>query len=117
MSSSSDVVPCIPLRCFPDLTISALYFSLTAPSSFLANSLFSKGILFKPPLYGAYSELFAALSPKVTSKHNGGFIIPWGRFGDLPGHIETGLKPKAEGGSGAAEKFWYWCAEETEAYL
>lgn len=74
-------------------------------------------MLFKPPLYGAYSELFAALSPRVTSKQNGGFIVPWGRFGDVPDHIEKGMKSKAEGGTGAAETFWNWCERETEAYL
>ena len=76
-----------------------------------------QGILFKPPIFGAYSELFAALSPEITAKHNGGFVIPWGRFGDIPDHIEKGLKSRAEGGSGAADKFWSWCEKETEPYL
>jgi len=53
----------------------------------------------------------------ITSKHNGGFIVPWGRFGDIPDHVEKGLKPEAKGGSGLAEKFWSWCERETEAYL
>lgn len=81
------------------------------------NSSLLQGILFKPPLFGAYSELFAALSPKITAKHNGGFVIPWGRFGDIPDHIEKGLKPRVEGGSGAADKFWNWCERETGPYL
>lgn len=84
---------------------------------FMANHRPPQGLLFKGPLFGAYSELFAALSPKVTAKHNGGFIIPWGRIGDLPGHIEEGLKSKKEGGTGAAAKFWSWCEQETETYL
>ena len=96
------------------LIISRIYLLFTTPVP-LTHLLF-KGLLFKPPLFGAYSELFAALSPQVTAKHNGGFVIPWGRFGDVPGHIEEGLKPKAEGGSGAADKFWMWCERETEIY-
>lgn len=75
------------------------------------------GILFKPPLFGAYSELFAALSPEVKAEHNGGFVVPWGRFGDIPDHIEEGLKPRAEGGTGTADQFWNWCERETKPYV
>lgn len=56
------------------------------------------------------------LSPKVKPEHNGGFVVPWGRFGDIPGHIEKGLQPEERGGSGAAETFWNWCEKETESY-
>ena len=52
----------------------------------------------------------------VTAEHNGGFIVPWGRFGDIPGHIEKGLQPEKRGGSGAAETFWNWCEKQTETY-
>ena len=76
-----------------------------------------QGILFKPPLFGAYSELFAALSPQVKAKHNGGFVVPWGRFGEIPDHIEEGLKPRAEGGTGTADQFWNWCERETKPYV
>ncbi|KAL8722883.1 MAG: hypothetical protein Q9225_000716 [Loekoesia sp. 1 TL-2023] len=75
------------------------------------------GLLFKGPVYGAYSELFAALSPEITSKRNGAFIIPWGRFGDVPAHIEKGLEPESKGGNGAAERFASWCEKETKLYL
>lgn len=75
-----------------------------------------QGILFKGARYGAYSELFAALSPRVTAKNDGAFIVPWGRFGPVPGHIEKGLSPSSSGGTGAAEKFWAWCEKETAAY-
>ncbi|KAL9031274.1 MAG: hypothetical protein Q9196_000681 [Gyalolechia fulgens] len=75
------------------------------------------GLLFKGPVYGAYSELFAALSPDITSEHNGAFIVPWGRFGDVPAHIAKGLTPKSQGGSGAADRFVSWCESETERYL
>ncbi|KAL2850724.1 hypothetical protein BJY01DRAFT_125756 [Aspergillus pseudoustus] len=74
------------------------------------------GIVFKPPRYGAYSELFAALSSQITASQNGAFIIPWGRFGPIPHHIKQALSPKSEGGTGVAEKFWDWCEKETAAY-
>ena len=73
--------------------------------------------MLKAPKYGAYSELFAALSPAITSKHNGGFIVPWGRFGAVPSHIAKGLKSKSEGGTGAAERFWEYCLVETRQYM
>lgn len=107
MSSPTHIVP----TTYHVSESSALYHVYPINSSSL------QGILFKPPLFGAYSELFAALSPKITAKHNGGFIIPWGRFGDIPDHIEKGLRPRAEGGSGKADKFWSWCERETESYL
>jgi hypothetical protein len=31
------------------------------------------------PIHGAYTELFAGLSPDVTLENNGAWIIPWGR--------------------------------------
>ncbi|PYI24129.1 NAD(P)-binding protein [Aspergillus violaceofuscus CBS 115571] len=74
------------------------------------------GILFKGPRYGAYSELFAALSPEVTPERNGAFVIPWGRFGTVPCHIEKGLASERDGGTGAAERFWGWCERETAAF-
>ncbi|KAJ0425975.1 NAD(P)-binding protein [Aspergillus carlsbadensis] len=74
------------------------------------------GLAFKPPRYGAYSELFAALSPQITASQNGAFIIPWGRFGPIPPQIKKALSPNAEGGTGVAERFWDWCEMETAAY-
>ena len=88
-----------------------------APLLPLTNLSPVQGILFKPPLYGAYSELFAALSPQIKAQHNGGFVVPWGRFGEIPDHIEKGLKPRADGGTGTADQFWNWCERETKPYV
>ena len=35
--------------------------------------------LLHPAIYGAYTELFAGLSPDITEKDNGGWLQPWGR--------------------------------------
>lgn len=67
--------------------------------------------LFKGPQYGAYSELFAAFSPKVKVKNGSQFVIPWGQIGTLPDHIVKVMEPKS--GSSAAQKFWDWCEKET----
>ena len=75
-----------------------------------------QSVVFKPAVYGAYTELFAATSPTVKAEHNGGFIVPWGRFGQVPSQVEEGLKSKEEGGTGLAQKFWTWCEEELEQF-
>ncbi|KAH6968155.1 short-chain dehydrogenase [Fusarium avenaceum] len=36
--------------------------------------------MLHPPIYGAYTELYAGWSYEITLEHNGGFMIPWGRI-------------------------------------
>ncbi|KAI1103708.1 NAD(P)-binding protein [Jackrogersella minutella] len=74
------------------------------------------GTIFKGPIYGAYTELFAGFSPEVTSKENGRYIIPWGRLGSVPEHMAGGMKSKEQGGTGSSEKFWNWCEAVTQSY-
>ncbi|KAJ9605352.1 short-chain alcohol dehydrogenase [Cladophialophora chaetospira] len=78
---------------------------------------FVMGLVFKPPKFGAYSELFAAVSPAITAADNGAYIIPWGRLGPIPPRIKHDIKSQAQGGSGLAARFWDWCEKETKAYL
>jgi retinol dehydrogenase-12 len=68
------------------------------------------------PIYGAYTELYAGLSPDVKLADSGKYIIPWGRFGYLPAQIDSGLKTKAEGGSGYAEDFWNYCEAQSKDF-
>ncbi|KAL4947473.1 NAD(P)-binding protein [Aspergillus filifer] len=77
---------------------------------------FTMVIIFKPPRYGAYTELFAALSPQVIARDNGAYILPWGRFGTIPDHIAKGIRSVSSGGTGLQERFWDWCENETAAY-
>lgn len=51
---------------------------------------------------GAYSELFANLSPEVTKDKNGAYIIPFGRFGQIPDHIQKSIN------EGNATRFYNW---------
>ena len=71
---------------------------------------FHQGLMFKEPKYGAYTELFASLSPDITSKKNGAFIIPWGRFGQIPDHIQQSID------KGKSASFYNWCDQETKEY-
>ena len=66
--------------------------------------------MFKDAKYGAYTELFAILSPEITTKKASPFIIPWGRFGQLPDHIQESIE------NGKAASFYQWCDRETKAY-
>lgn len=66
--------------------------------------------MFKGPKYGAYTELFATLSPEVSGTKNGVFILPWGRFGLIPDHIQQSIK------NGKAASFYHWCDQETKSY-
>ncbi|EXF85128.1 hypothetical protein CFIO01_12053 [Colletotrichum fioriniae PJ7] len=64
------------------------------------------GVVFKGPRYGAYSELFAACSPDILVEKSGSYIIPWGRFGCIPGDISEGMKPGSSGEKSLGTKFW-----------
>ena len=73
-------------------------------------------LFFKGPVYGAYSELFAAFSPQLKGENNGGYVVAWGRVSELPEDITDGLKSKSEGGSGAAKIFLEYCERETNKF-
>ncbi|ODQ80206.1 hypothetical protein BABINDRAFT_130223 [Babjeviella inositovora NRRL Y-12698] len=67
-------------------------------------------ILF-PAINGAYSELFAALSPTITTANNGGYIIPWGRVGRIRGDVAESANNEI------GEKFYKYLEDETAKYL
>ena len=66
---------------------------------------------------GAYTELWAGLSPEVTLQRNGSYIIPWGRFHPGPRRdLVDALKGKEEGGTGQARDFLMWCEQQVADY-
>lgn len=67
-------------------------------------------LLFHPARHGAYTELYAALSPDVTMNENGLFIIPWGKIGIIRSDVEKG----AHGENGS--KFWNYLEEQVAEY-
>ena len=75
-----------------------------------------QGLVFKDARYGAYTELFAGLSPDVTSARTKDFIMPWGRFAGMPDDIEVGMRSKEDGGNGLLAKFVEYCDKETKAF-
>ncbi|MCJ1440532.1 MAG: hypothetical protein MMC23_001016 [Stictis urceolatum] len=73
--------------------------------------------MLKGPKSGAYTELFAGLSPDATMDHTGAFLLPWERFDSVPDYIEDCLKTEERGGNGRVRKFVKWCEQATEPYL
>ena len=65
--------------------------------------------LQKDPIFGAYKEAFAGLSPEVDEGRNGAYLIPWGRFYDgLREDLVLAMTAEEEGGTGIAKRFWEW---------
>ncbi|KAF6791385.1 putative short-chain dehydrogenase [Colletotrichum sojae] len=73
-------------------------------------------VMLSEPVFGAYTELYAGLSPDITLERSGSYIIPWGRVRanaatprqDL---IKAGDSVE-EGGLGYGKKLWTWCEEK-----
>lgn len=64
-------------------------------------------------IFGAYTELYAGLSPDLTiEKHQGGFVWPWGRAGPVRRDIQAECKV-----GGNSEKVAQWCERETGKHV
>ncbi|KAJ4396429.1 short-chain alcohol dehydrogenase [Gnomoniopsis smithogilvyi] len=74
-------------------------------------------IFLAPSVFGAYTELFAGLSPEITMDKSGEWVVPWGRLMPIRKHMLDASKPTSEGGTGQAEKFWEWNEGEVKPYL
>ncbi|KAK9384236.1 hypothetical protein V1515DRAFT_647320 [Lipomyces mesembrius] len=74
-------------------------------------------VILHDPIYGAYTELWAGLSPAIQRTDSGRYIIPWGRFGQIREDIAASLKSELVGGSGKAAKFFEYCESLTEEYF
>ncbi|KAI9697554.1 MAG: hypothetical protein M1820_007753 [Bogoriella megaspora] len=83
---------------------SAIFKLLTGPANY-------------PVINGAYAELWAGLSPEVTTEKAGSYVIPFGRFYPIRRDLEAATKSEAEGGNGTTSKFWEWSEEQVSKYL
>ena len=75
-----------------------------------------QGLTLYDPIYGAYTELFAAVSPDITLENSGSFLHPWGRLGEYRQDLAKAMKPTEEGGLGLSAKFIAWCNRSTAPY-
>ncbi|KAH6683398.1 hypothetical protein B0J14DRAFT_146455 [Halenospora varia] len=69
------------------------------------------------PVLGAYTELFAGLSPQVTIERSGEWVVPWGRFMKIRKDLRDASRLEVDGGTGVGEEFWEWCEEQVKSYL
>ncbi|KAG5764936.1 hypothetical protein H9Q69_002534 [Fusarium xylarioides] len=72
------------------------------------------GYIVSPLLYhakfGAYTNLWAGLSPELQIEDGGRFILPWGHFHPNPrADLLENLKSKERGGTGTAVDFAEYC--------
>jgi retinol dehydrogenase-12 len=49
-------------------------------------------LILYPAKYGAYTEMYAAISPDLTIANNGDYIVPWGYVGIARSDILKGIK-------------------------
>jgi retinol dehydrogenase-12 len=66
-------------------------------------------LMLHTPIHGAYTELYAGLSPDLTiEKDQGIYVWPWGRRGFVRPDIAAECKA-----GGNSEKLYEWCERET----
>ncbi|PSR84366.1 hypothetical protein BD289DRAFT_368701 [Coniella lustricola] len=81
----------------------------------ITTAILRKTILH-PPVFGAYTSLFAAFSPDMTIQSLGSFVAPWGQFLELSNDHIDAARTESEGGSGVARQFWEWSEAQWKPY-
>jgi len=73
---------------------------------------FFRMILY-PPKMGAYTELFAGLSPEISEKTQGAYVIPWGRI------LERVPRPDIYEAleSGKGRELWDWIEGQIKLHV
>lgn len=72
-------------------------------------------LLHYHPINGAYTQLFAGLSPEVAKP--GSYVLPWGRVGQICEDLQRAVKSECDGGVDLARKFWDWSEKQVEKYV
>ncbi|KAI0859220.1 hypothetical protein F4860DRAFT_483509 [Xylaria cubensis] len=82
----------------------------------VVRSLLRVALLY-PPLYGAYTCLYAAFSPEITLEKSGSYVAPWGQlWNPAPEMVSAGKSP-GEGGDGTANEFWEWTEAQVNKHM
>ncbi|KAF4983364.1 hypothetical protein FZEAL_1216 [Fusarium zealandicum] len=86
-----------------------------------ATMFFLDRFLLHAPKSGAYTELYAGLSPEITLGENGAYVIPWGRIRsdeDCPRKdIIHAMLAEEKGGLGYCGKLWDWCEQQWQGFV
>ena len=86
---------------------------------FLTNPCPQGLLILQPAIKGAYTELYTAISPDITTEQTGAYVIPYGKIGSLPPGIETAIKGNLDGDGekkSVAERFVAWCEQQTVSF-
>ncbi|KAJ5604795.1 hypothetical protein N7510_009949 [Penicillium lagena] len=73
--------------------------------------------MLHPPVFGAYTNLFAGFSSDVTLDRSGSYIAPWGKLWTVSKNMTDAGKTQAEGGTAIARDFWEWTEAQVKPYL
>lgn len=87
------------------------------PAPWLVRKVMS--ITMHPPVYGAYTNLWTAISDNVTVEDGvkGRYVVPWGSWHSAPRKdLLEALKSESQGGTGHAGKVWAWCEKTTRPF-
>ncbi|KAJ8121527.1 hypothetical protein ONZ43_g2043 [Nemania bipapillata] len=76
-----------------------------------------RSTLLHPPVYGAYTCLFAAFSPEITVENSGTHIAPWGRLWEVIPEMARAGRSLADCGDGTAKEFWEWTEAQVDKYI
>ena len=80
--------------------------------------LWLMSVLFKGPKYAAYTELFAGLSPMLSTKeHQGSYVVLFGRIVYVPKIVSNGWEECGADGESNARKFLGWVDGQVGEYL
>jgi NAD(P)-dependent dehydrogenase (short-subunit alcohol dehydrogenase family) len=69
-------------------------------------------LVLHPPKLGAYTELFAGLSPEITEETQSAYIIPWGRI--QARNPREDIYQALEEGKG--RELWEWCEKKIKEH-
>ncbi|CCF55874.1 hypothetical protein KAFR_0A04390 [Kazachstania africana CBS 2517] len=83
-------IGCVSVSCYPGNLKTELQRGWGAINQAVGNLLLYNSV------YGAYSELYGALSPDLTVADQGAYIIPWGEIGQPRNDIKVGLTTGAD---------------------
>ncbi|KXT12031.1 hypothetical protein AC579_4684 [Pseudocercospora musae] len=108
-------------RRFPDITSiicnpGHLKSDLYREQNKLLQSVLRTLVLY-PPVYGALTELKAAVSPAVRKEDSGRWMVPWGRWQPIRSDLMDAVKAVEDGGNGHAQEFWDWCSSQCIAFV
>ncbi|SCU81995.1 LAMI_0B08526g1_1 [Lachancea mirantina] len=97
---------CVSVSCYPGNIRTELQRDME--NSMLMR--FLKPLLYGPE-YGAYTELYAALSSELTSNSQGAYVVPFGKIHEPREDIKAGLQ------NGTDLKLWDWVEKKIENYF